>query len=136
MHPKHPHFRALILAGLMGWTILEVSSSLSSLTKKTENSLPLPIPLMNSSAVAQEEARALPKRNPRMAGSHGHLPLTFEVNQGQTDPQVQFFSRGRGATFFLTKTEAVLQFRTTDFGLRNSQLSIDDFPLSILDRTL
>src|SRR5438093_10913851 len=120
MHPKHPHFRALILAGLMGWTILEVSSSLSNLTKRTANSFPLPIPLMkmNSSAVAQKDPRALPKRNPRMAGSHGHLPLTFEVNQGQTDPQVQFFSRGRGATFFLTKTEAVLQFRTGDFGLR------------------
>lgn len=35
------------------------------------------------------------------------LPLAFEVNQGQTDPQVDFLSRGAGRTLFLTPTEAV-----------------------------
>jgi hypothetical protein len=90
MDPKHPYFRALILAGLMGWTILEVSTNLSGPTKRTANFLPLPIPPMTSSAVSTKEARALHNLNPRMAGAYGHLPLTFEVNQGQTDPQVQF----------------------------------------------
>jgi hypothetical protein len=36
------------------------------------------------------------------------LPLTFEANQGQTDPRVKFLSRGRGSTLFLTADEAVL----------------------------
>jgi Beta-propeller repeat len=36
------------------------------------------------------------------------LPLSFEANLGQTDPQVQFLSRGPGFALFLTSTEAVL----------------------------
>jgi hypothetical protein len=36
------------------------------------------------------------------------LPLSFEANQGQTDPQVKFLSRGSGYSLFLTSTEAVL----------------------------
>ena len=35
------------------------------------------------------------------------LPLTFEVNQGQTDARVDFLARGQGYTLFLTPTEAV-----------------------------
>ncbi|MCI4567961.1 SBBP repeat-containing protein [Lysobacter sp. CFH 32150] len=38
-----------------------------------------------------------------------HLPLTFERNQGQTDPSVQFFSRGPGYSLFLTPGEAVVK---------------------------
>ena len=41
----------------------------------------------------------------------GSQPLRFEANQGQTDPQVNFLSRGRGYTLWLTPTEAVLSFR-------------------------
>jgi hypothetical protein len=36
------------------------------------------------------------------------LPLTFEANQGQTDPQVAFLARGSRHALFLTRTEAVL----------------------------
>src|SRR5262245_9638417 len=39
--------------------------------------------------------------------SYGHLPLSFEANQGQTDDQVQFLARGQGYTLFLTAREAV-----------------------------
>ena len=46
--------------------------------------------------------------------SFGRLPLSFEPNQGQTDEQVQFLSRGRGYTLFLTPTEAVLALRHKD----------------------
>src|ERR1051326_2162352 len=40
--------------------------------------------------------------------TYGNLPLQFEVNAGQTDSQVKYFSRGRGYSMFLTSTEAVL----------------------------
>src|SRR2546427_6820984 len=43
--------------------------------------------------------------------AYGKLPLIFEANQGQTDPQVKFLSRGSGYTLFLTPTEAVLALR-------------------------
>ena len=39
------------------------------------------------------------------------LPLSFEANQGQTDPRVNFLSRGSGYTLFVTSEEAVLKRR-------------------------
>ena len=56
---------------------------------------------------------------------YGELPLSFEENRGQTDPQVKFLSRGSGYALFLTATEAVLTVQgrgetrknNSDFGL-------------------
>src|SRR5215471_10828373 len=42
---------------------------------------------------------------------YGKLPLAFEANQGQSDPQVKFLSRGAGYRLFLTSNEAVLALR-------------------------
>ncbi len=47
----------------------------------------------------------------RAAQNYGRLPLTFEPNHGQTDPQVRFLSRGRGYTLFLTGSETVLSLK-------------------------
>lgn len=47
----------------------------------------------------------------RLAESYGQLPLSFEINQGQSDKTVNFLSRGWGYTLFLTPTEAVLALR-------------------------
>jgi hypothetical protein len=44
----------------------------------------------------------------RVQGGYDRLPLSFEANQGQTDPRVQFLARGRGYTLFVTQGEAVL----------------------------
>ena len=46
--------------------------------------------------------------------AYGQLPLSFEANQGQVDPQVQFLTRGRGHTLLLTRTDAVLALRTDE----------------------
>lgn len=43
--------------------------------------------------------------------AYGKLPLAFEANQGQSDPQVKFLARGQGYSLFLTETEAVLTLR-------------------------
>src|SRR5262249_27828214 len=43
----------------------------------------------------------------------GQVPLSFEANLGQTDPSVQFLSRGSGSTLFLTPTAAVLSLQKT-----------------------
>src|SRR5947208_3521093 len=47
----------------------------------------------------------------RLADSYGKVPLSFEANRGQSDPQVKFLSRGNGYTLFLTGDEAVLSLR-------------------------
>src|SRR6266550_2224627 len=40
------------------------------------------------------------------------LPLAFEPNFGQTDPQVKYLARGKGYNLFLTSNEAVLSLAT------------------------
>jgi hypothetical protein len=46
---------------------------------------------------------------PRPQAAFAKLPLSFEVNQGQTDRRVQFLSRGPGYTFFLSQTGAAMK---------------------------
>jgi uncharacterized protein (TIGR03437 family) len=43
-----------------------------------------------------------------LLGAYGKLPLSFEPNRGQADPEVRFLARGNGYTLFLTATETVL----------------------------
>src|SRR6266404_2097491 len=50
----------------------------------------------------------------RLAETYGKLPLRFEPNVGQTSGQVQYFSRGRGYTVFLTREEVVLALERTN----------------------
>jgi hypothetical protein len=45
----------------------------------------------------------------RLVANYGKLPLSFEVNEGQTDQAVKFLSRGNGYGLFLTADEAVLR---------------------------
>ena len=51
---------------------------------------------------------ATPK--PQGATALLQLPLSFEINRGQTDPQVKFISRGEGYALFLTAEGAVFEF--------------------------
>ena len=57
-------------------------------------------------------AEIAPVTRTRLLDAYGRLPLSFEANQGQTDAQVRFLSRGNGYTLFLTGTEAVLSLRS------------------------
>jgi len=52
-----------------------------------------------------------PAAQPKLVANYGKLPLSFEANQGQTDPQVKFLSHGTGYTLFLTGNEALLDLR-------------------------
>ncbi len=55
----------------------------------------------------------------RLLESYGKLPLSFEANQGQTDEDVKFLSRGKGYTMFLTSGGAVMALRAP--GKENKQ---------------
>lgn len=48
------------------------------------------------------------------SSSYSRLPLTFEANQGQANPQVKFLSRGRGYTASLTAGGIVLSLRPAE----------------------
>src|SRR6202165_196808 len=66
--------------------------------------------VVSAVSVFWSEARA---NQPQVDRVYGKLPLSFEVNRGQTDPRVKFISRGNGYTLFLAPTEAVLSLRST-----------------------
>jgi hypothetical protein len=57
------------------------------------------------------EPRWLLSGDQALAQAYGQLPMSFELNQGQTDPQVAFLSRGSGYALFLTPTESVLSLQ-------------------------
>ncbi len=68
------------------------------------------IAAVSSTKPGQEQSTAF-NRQPAIEVAYGNLPLSFEPNEGQTNSQVEFLSRGRGYTLFLTATEAVLSLR-------------------------
>jgi hypothetical protein len=77
---------------------------------------PLPAPAMTfalAEAAAPTRTAPVPEALRTQANSaYGKLPLYFEPNQGQTDPQVKFLARGPGYALFLTSTEAVLRLES------------------------
>jgi hypothetical protein len=74
-------------------------------------------------ASAGQTALPVPKVEPakpdaaatnRIQQNYGRLPLSFEKNEGQSDPRVEFISRGPGYTMFLTRGgEAVIALSST-----------------------
>ena len=65
-----------------------------------------------SLSVAQQAGTTQPsRRSVPSSAVYGKLPLTFEANQGQSDSQVKFVSRGKGYTAFLTTGGMVLSLR-------------------------
>jgi hypothetical protein len=80
------------------------------------------------------DAGAVPSGKP--AVSYAKLPLSFEANQGQSDKQVKFLSRGRGYGLFLTGDEAVLELRDSGFRIQDSGPRAKTFgAMSALQRT-
>jgi len=53
---------------------------------------------------SSQDALATPERS---AVHAFQLPLTFEINQGQTDDRIYFLTRGTNYKILLTATEAV-----------------------------
>lgn len=49
----------------------------------------------------------------QLKAAYGQLPLSFEINRGQTDPSVKYLARGSGYSLFLNPGEAVLSLSTT-----------------------
>jgi hypothetical protein len=47
----------------------------------------------------------------RLLENYGKLPLSFEANQGQTDEEVKFLTRGHGYAMFMTSGGAVMELR-------------------------
>ena len=62
----------------------------------------------NSYPDGAERTSLAPTATPRVQAQFLNLPMRFEANHGQTNPKVNFISRGSGYTLFLTPAEAAL----------------------------
>ncbi len=66
-----------------------------------------------------------PQVQAHVVQNYGKLPLSFEMNRGQTDDRVQFISRGSAYSLFLERNESVLVLRggsTPDSDLAESSI--------------
>jgi len=66
------------------------------------------MPLVSHAQRPDADVRLAPQGRHSVLEKYGKLPLGFEANQGQTDRQVKYLSRGPGYVLFLTSTEAVV----------------------------
>jgi hypothetical protein len=76
------------------------------------------------SDLASGALQAAPDLKVQAQSNYGKLPLSFEINQGQTDAQVKFLARGQGYTLFLTPTEAVLSLKKPQARTKASPTSV------------
>jgi hypothetical protein len=94
--------RVLLLAAI---SVVIVWSALTSHSAKlkdpgiTPNPGPV-VPLLNQNQVAGDKRAVIDK-------NYGSMPLSFEVNRGQTDANVKYLARGPGYNIFLSAAEAV-----------------------------
>lgn len=65
----------------------------------------------SGAATAQPATNA--GRTSRIVASMGSLPLAFEANHGQTNPQVKFLARANGYTLFLTAHDTVFALHSS-----------------------
>ena len=70
------------------------------------------VPVKPVAAVSRNSPAVAAKETGRVRASLEALPLAFEANQGQTDPQVQYMARGNGYTVYLTPNETVFALQS------------------------
>jgi hypothetical protein len=67
-------------------------------------------PLSQNSQVENLVSKDSSAVKPKLQISYAKVPLHFEPNQGQTDEQVNFLSRGRGYTEAISKLAELVVF--------------------------
>src|SRR5437879_2951264 len=109
---RNTYRTALLISASAALTVLASSPSMRTATRAAAN----PSKPSNSAQRPNQAGQQ------RLAENYGKVPLSFEANQGQTDPRVKFISRGNGYTLFLTSDEAVLALRSRQSSVVSSQL--------------
>ena len=89
--------RQLIMTCVIGIVAIVVTGCWYSLKTRQETMASVPPHDISSPASVKSD--------------YGNLPLSFELNRGQTADDVKFLARSSGYTLFLTGNEAVLRFQ-------------------------
>ncbi len=72
--------------------------------------------VLASACGAPSGAAASAAAETHVGAGYGKIPLSFEANRGQTDPQVRFLARGEGYALFLTGDQAVIELKPSQSG--------------------
>ena len=75
----------------------------------------------------QAQTLSRPTTSRHVQQNYGRLPLQFEANQGQTDSQVKFLSRGKGYSVLLTSGSMVLSLRPAEGTYAPASLALTGF---------
>jgi hypothetical protein len=100
----HKTIRQTILYARVGAILLSI---LITVTLLSPNSVSKAAP---GTGLAASSASG-PGSSSQAAQAYGRLPMTFELNRGQTDSRVDFLARGGGYTLFLSGEQAVFALR-------------------------
>src|SRR4051812_32384903 len=49
-----------------------------------------------------------PPEEVQIGQQYGQIPVRFEPNSGQTDPEIQYFSRGNGYTMYFVTNQVIV----------------------------
>jgi Beta-propeller repeat len=96
-----------VAVGTIAVALLAAAGVLGSATLRTRSKMP---------SVPQAAALLGPatvKQSAVVRASLATLPLAFEANQGQTDPQVKYMARGSGYTAFFTASDTVFALHSS-----------------------
>jgi hypothetical protein len=69
-------------------------------------------PTSQPARVPVAKAAPAPLHRAQTLAAYNNLPLVFERNQGQTDPRVQFLTRGSGYSVFFAGSEATIRVQS------------------------
>ena len=119
VHHSTVHYRRIVLSkpiALRGWTCAFYLVPLAVIAAALLVLFPGRTPKVAATVSAGSSASLSPNLTPaahrRIQDSYASLPLAFEQNQGQTDPQVKYLARGHGYTLFLTANDAVFSLHS------------------------
>ena len=107
MQTKSPLVRTGIVVGA-SLAILALFLS-AHMQRRTHSSQP--IANNHTPALTQPAVSLNASQKENLTNAYGALPLAFETNQGQTDPEVRYLAHGQSYQLFLTNQEAVLTLR-------------------------
>jgi len=101
--PRFPVF-VVCLATLAVMAIAVGGYAVKRSTRHADNARAITPASQKSSAPALSA-----EQRGRVHASLDVLPLAFEANQGQTDPEVKYMARGNGYQLYLTSSQAILK---------------------------
>jgi Beta-propeller repeat len=115
---------AIRLAGIMLLAVVAFAVAIltfgNSIVAKPANSNVATMRPMGRGVTQPTSTTAItPATRTRINATFAALPLAFEANQGQVDPQVKYMARGNGYKLFLSSSHAVMTFSR---GIRDSEV--------------